>query len=288
MHPTIAAVVLAKNEEKMIGDALRSMHFADELLLIDSGSSDRTVQIAESCGARVVTNVQDGAFNIAEQRNFATHECGLTSDWVLHMDADEVVTSELRESILKAVSEAPDDVVGFRLCYKFMFMGKWVRHAMDYPSWVDRLIRRGRVQIVGGVWEHADPAAGRLKEIHEPFLHYSVGNGIERWIETQNRHSTDRAAFYYKSRTTPISVKNLLRRKKGGPRAWKREIEVIASRLIWFTPPMRFLYGYIYRRGFLDGFPGFVLSLMWTVFQSFICFKVLELSREKKDNEPLM
>lgn len=284
-RPTIAAVVLTKNEEQNLPLALNSLQWVDELVVLDSGSSDRTEEIARKMGARFLVHVQTGEFNIAEQRNFAMSDCDLNSDWVLFIDADEVVTEELRLAITERLLGVRDEVVAFRLCPKFMFMGRWLRHVMEFPSWHDRLARRGRARFIGGVWEHFDPTCGEVEIIEEPYLHFSLNKGIARWIETQNRYTTDRARFAHASRQRPIAWKSLIPRTDD-PRGWKRELETLSSRALWLSPAMRFAYSYFMRRGFLDGYQGFTFSCMLALHQYMIYLKALELER-RDDGKPL-
>ncbi len=277
-EPTLAAVVLTKNEERNLHLALDSLGWVDELLVLDSRSTDRTEEIAREYQAQFVVHVQPGEFNIAEQRNFGLNHCGLTSDWVLYLDADEVVTPELRREIRNRLRDVPADVVGFRMCPKFMFMGRWLRHAMEFPSWHDRLARRGVARFTGGVWEHFELGCGRIDTIDEPYLHFSLNNGIARWIQTQNRYTTDRARSFYASRSVAVEWKNLIA-DPDNPKAWKRELEAISSRMIWLSPALRFLYSYVLRGGFLDGFPGLTFSSMLALHQYMIYLKFLELER---------
>ena len=105
-RPKIAAVILTKNEERTLGTALKSMAWVDDLVVLDSGSEDRTEEVAKEHGARFVVNVQPPPFDISQQRNYAMNNCDITAPWVLHMDADETVTSELREEILTTIARA--------------------------------------------------------------------------------------------------------------------------------------------------------------------------------------
>src|ERR1035438_7597883 len=130
---------------------MRSAGWADEVLIVDSGSSDRTVELASALGARVVEHRQVGTFLIAEQRNWALEHGELTGEWTLFVDADEVIPAALAGEIRRCCEDesGPD---AYQLVPKYLFWGRWMRRCMRYPSWHDRLLRRGRVVFAGGVW----------------------------------------------------------------------------------------------------------------------------------------
>ena len=146
--PMIAAVVLTYNEELNISECLASLRWADEVLVLDSGSTDRTCDIAVSSGATVMRHVLE-PFHFAMQRNYALFECGITAEWVLFVDADERIPPQLAETIRDVIAHAAPETAAYRLAPRFMFMGKWLKHCCRFPVWHDRLVRREKVSFVG-------------------------------------------------------------------------------------------------------------------------------------------
>lgn len=196
----VAAVVLTLNEEHNIRRCLDHLSWVDEIVVLDSGSYDRTCEIARAIGASVIINKPD-KFIISDQRNWAIDNAGVLSEWILFVDADEVVTVELRDALLSAISSAPSDLAAFRLCPKFIFMGRWLRHVLDFPAWHDRLLRRGAARYGGGVWEHFE-TNGKIGYIKEPYLHYGLSNGISEWLCKHQRYAKWKAETISVSRDT--------------------------------------------------------------------------------------
>ena len=172
------AVVLTLNEQRNIKRCLASLSWADEVVVVDSGSGDETVALALASGARVVEHCQPGPFLIADQRNWALQHAGLAGEWVLFVDADEEVTQTWRERSDPAVPGlgGPD---AYQLAPKYMFWGRWMRRCMRYPAWHDRLVRRGKVAFAGGVWEHFTAGVG-MARIDQPYIHHGNSQGSRR------------------------------------------------------------------------------------------------------------
>jgi glycosyltransferase involved in cell wall biosynthesis len=278
----ISAVVLTKNEEINLPVCLPHLSgWVDDLVVVDSGSTDQTVSLAEDYGARVYLHrMQD--FVISKQRNWALSNCDIRSEWILFVDADEVITSSLKQEIDSKITSAPDEIVGFRLCFKFVFMGRWLKHVGTFPVWHDRLARRGRVRFVGigGVRECFDPTCGKVGYIDEPYLHYGFNKGIAAWIRRHNRYSSDIAPYVNEARKNPIEWKAVANGSKD-LRAHKRTLEALSARVLWFSPFLRFIYLYLFRKGFLDGVPGFLYAMMVAQYQFMIYLKVCELERRQ-------
>ena len=127
---TLSVCVITLNEEDRIGDCLASVAFADEVLVVDSGSTDRTVAIARERGARVIVRGWPG---YVAQKNFALEQA--TTDWVLCLDADERVSPRLAEQIRRVVAEDPGALAGYRMARKTFYLGRWILHGGWYPDW---------------------------------------------------------------------------------------------------------------------------------------------------------
>ena len=149
---TIAGVVLCLNEAKNLPRALASLTWCDEVLVVDSGSTDGSQEIAIRYGARVLEHRQVGQFLITEQRNWALNQGGLQSDWVLFLDADEEIGGRCKQAIQKAIQH-PAAADGYELTPRYWFLGRWLKYTQGYPNWHPRLLKRGILHFEGGVWE---------------------------------------------------------------------------------------------------------------------------------------
>ena len=282
---TIGAIVLTKDEEINLPLCLESLDWVDELIVCDSGSTDSTLQIANEFGADTFTHIPEGEFIIADQRNWGIDNCIKNSDWVLFINADEIVTDKLRKEIITTVDN-PGGKIGFRLCYKFMFMDKWIKHVTQFPTWHDRLLLKGRVTFSGGVWEHFNCPSKKIGHIHEPYLHYGFNKGFADWVDKHNRYSSDIAKNLDTKRSERIDWKTLLKIKCTDPRAKRRALENLSARFPIAYPFSRFFYQYVVKRGFWDGYPGLIYSLMLFQYGMVVWFKTIELKR-RRENLPL-
>ncbi len=219
---TISAVVITLDEESRIEDCLRSVRFCDEVIVVDSGSRDATLERARPLADRVEIHP---FHDFASQKNHAASLA--TSDWVLSLDADERVGDGLRREILRAVEA---DAVGFEIPRLSNFFGHWLRHGGFHPDLQLRLWRRGRGRYRGWVHERVevDGAVGRLSE---PLIHFPYET-VEEWIATIDRH-------------TSLGARRLLAR---GDRA--------SLRRVFTTPAWHFLRRLAIDRAWRDGAAG--------------------------------
>jgi len=275
--PAIAAVILTKNEEKNVYRCLQSLSWADEIVVLDSGSTDNTLEIAKKFGAHVEVRICE-PFKVAQQRNWAIDNLKLKSEWILFIDADEVVPEKLKSEILNAVKQAPKDVVGFRLCPKFMFMGRWLKRTNLFPAWHDRLCRLEGVKFKGlqneGAWERFFIRKGhRVENIYEPYLHYGFNNGFHDWFLRHNRYSSEMAFEIFNFSQNNYS--EFLNRKK-------KYQYLIFIRFPLIAPLFRFLYLIFWRGGILEGLPGLIYASLMMIFDWMVCLKIIELKRRSK------
>jgi glycosyltransferase involved in cell wall biosynthesis len=233
--PSLAVCVITRDEEDRIGDCLDSVGFADDVLVVDSGSTDRTVEIARAKGARVIVRDWPG---YAAQKNFAAEQVG--ADWVLSIDADERVTPELAKEIRDATASAPEAVAGCSMPRRTWYLGRWIRHGGWYPDRKVRLVRRGRGRWEGEHVHERLVVAGPTRELRGDLLHYTYRD-IGDHLRTMDRFTTEAA-------------RGMRARGAGG---------AVAGMLV--GPPAKFLKMYVLKAGFLDGLPGFVVAVLGSV-----------------------
>lgn len=272
----ISVLILTLNEEQNLPRCLDSVAWSDDVLVVDSFSTDRTVETAQSKGARVLQNRFE---DFARQRNFGLVEGKLKHEWVLHLDADEVVTPELQQELLTVAGQAEYDA--YRVASKMMFQGRWVKRSGMYPSYQVRFGRHDRLKFQQvGHGQRESLAAGSVGTLREPLLHYSFSKGLADWIERHNRYSTAEAAHFLESADNRaadwpgiFAFTNPTRRR----RALKDLFAVFPCR-----PALRFFYMYFLRLGFLDGQAGFTYCRLLAMYEQMTVLKIRELRRRQK------
>jgi hypothetical protein len=227
MSAALSLCVITRDASALLEACLESASFADECIVVDSGSADDTVEIARRRGARVIAQPWLG---YGAQKNFAVAQA--RHDWVLCIDADERVTPELAASIRRAL-EAPKSAVAFAMARRNRFLGRWLRHGEGYPDWNVRLFDRRRASWShDAVHEHV-VAEGKVANLAGDLLHDSV-ESLEAYLAKQNRYTTLQAQAMHAR----------------GERASAARIVV--------APLVRFVRLFFLRLGFLDGVAGFV------------------------------
>jgi glycosyltransferase involved in cell wall biosynthesis len=261
----ISVLILTLNEEINIGDCLDSVTWADDVLVLDSGSEDRTVEIAQDRGARVMHRDFD---DFASQRNYGLKEGNLRHEWVLHLDADERVTPALRDALQGKARH--QEQRAFRVPSKLMFQGRWLKHAGMYPTYQVRFGRREALTFtqVGHGQRGALPPE-QVGTIDEPLLHYVFSKGIADWVRRHNRYSSDEAAHARETRLRSVNWRALM---SGNAQARRRALKDLSYALP-FRPLLRFLYVYLWRFGFLDGRPGFDYAVLLAFYEYLIGLK---------------
>lgn len=233
----ISVAVIAKNEADRIDNMLKSCSFADEIIVVDSGSTDGTQELCINAGARVLFNKWPG---YVAQKQFALE--ATSAEWILCLDADEEVSAALATEILSAAENAEPDVCAFSMPRLSRYLDRWIKHGGWYPDRKVRLVRRGK-----GAWQGEDPhdklvADGKVKMLTHPILHH-VYRGISDQVVTINNFS------------------DIYARQGKVRNGWF----VMAGA---FHALGKFVECYLWKRGFLDGIPGFVIAVnsAWYVF----------------------
>jgi len=277
----ISVIIPTLNEEKNLPFALESCRFADEVFVVDSGSTDATRDIALRHGATFVYHPWEG---YARQKNWALDNLPITQPWVFILDADEVITPALRAELAQVADDdrAPEN--GFYVNRYFIFLGRRIRHCGYYPSWNLRFFRRGRARYeIREVHEHMviDGKAGYLRQEME---HYDR-RGLESYIAKHNHYSTLEARELFKV-ATGHADQGMSASVWQGPVKRRRWIK---THLWPFLPArwlLRFLYMYVIKLGFLDGPQGLDLSLFIAAYEHQIVLKYKELRATARAHQP--
>ena len=248
----VTILILTLNEEVNLPHALESVvDWTDQVIVVDSFSQDNTVEIAKSFGAEVY---QNEFVNHVQQRNWALEVPKYRHEWVLYIDADEQVTPELRAEISQ-LEPAPDDVAGFEMRRRVIFLGRRLKQGGHYP-WLLRLLRLGRSRFVTSAraGEYA-VVRGTVHRLQHDLLHQDH-RSLAHWIQNQNRDSSKMALTLFEARGE-IKPPELLpgEVQEGRFRAWvNRGLQRLP---LGMNPLIRFFLFYVVRRGFLDGWQGF-------------------------------
>lgn len=227
----ISATIVTLNEEKNIARAIASLACADEVLVVDSGSSDRTVEIATSLGARVIEEPWRG---YAGQKNFAAKAA--TNDWILSIDADEELTKELQAEIT-ALKAGEPELAGYTMPRLAQYLGRWIRHSGWYPDRKIRLYHRGRAAWEGAFVHESVKTTGRTADLRGNLLHYTCAS-LTQHVRTMDRY-------------TGLAAQEMLTNGKSA-----------SVGMLVFDPLWTFFRTYIMKRGFLDGPQGVAIAWM--------------------------
>jgi glycosyltransferase involved in cell wall biosynthesis len=274
----ISVLIPARNEADNIIACLDSVRWADEVFVLDSDSRDGTVELAQKAGATVVQfrwNRQ-----LPKKKNWGLEHIPWKNDWVLILDADERITPELASEIQSEVRCPQAD--GYFINRRFIFLDKWIRHCGYYPSWNLRLFRhtKGRYEKL-----HVGDTASGDNEVHEhvvlngataylkaDMLHFAYPN-IHTWMEKHNRYSNWEAEVEFRGIEAGLPGPGV-----GEVLSARRKLRTF-SRHLPFRPALRFIYSYILKRGFLDGYEGYVFCRLLAMYEALSVFKAYELRR---------
>ncbi len=245
--PFLSVIVLTLNEERNIGRCLGSVRWADEIVVVDSFSTDRTVAIAESLGAKVITHSYD-----SDLRQRARGFAAATGDWLLVLDADEEAPEPLAGEIRDAIGRA-DAADGYTLARLVSFHGRWIRHGGWYPGNTMRLFRKDRVVVEDAAVHGGYAVKGPRGTLANPLHHYSY-DSISHYLQKMNDY-------------TSLQVSNLLRSKPGYLPGFGK---------ILFSPISHFLRNYVTRSGYRDGMQGFLLAVLDSVYALALYAKLRE------------
>lgn len=248
---SVSAVIIALNEENNIKEAIKTVAWADEIIVVDSGSNDKTIEYAKKAGAVVFKREWKG---YVDQKNWANSKAG--SEWILSIDADERVTTELKSEIINTLKSGTE-MDGFYIPRRAVFLGRKIKHCHWYPDYQLRLFRKNKAMWKGGLVHERIEVKGATGKLKCDLMHYTY-NDIADQIARLNKYSSLWAAeAFNKGKRTGI-------------------LSIVVS------PAATFLNVYFLRLGFLDGFPGFVIAKNLAYYSLQKKVKLYQLYREEK------
>jgi glycosyltransferase involved in cell wall biosynthesis len=250
---TLSVAIIAGNEEKKIGECLESVKWADEIIVVDSESTDRTVEIAKRYTDKVFIRKWEG---YAPQKQFAIDQA--TCDWILSLDADERVSPELKDEILK-ILESETEFDGFYIPRRNFFLGKWIKSCGWYPNYQLRLFKKGKAKVT-------------QRKVHEKFI-LDGKVGYLRGDIIHFTHMTLKETF------AKINEYSSLRAEEKSKRKKVKGIDLI------LYPLSAFLSHYILKGGFRDGVYGLMVSLNHAMTNLQTYMKIWELQNVKSEDE---
>ncbi len=275
----LSVIVPIKNEAGNLPRCLDSIAWADEIFVVDSGSTDDSVRIAEQRGAKVVQFQFNGTW--PKKKNWSLENLPFRHAWVLIIDADEVLPGEARDEIARAI--AHPDLAGYWINRHFIFLGRRLKHAY-YPNWNLRLFKHalGRYeQLTAAQTESGDnevhehvSVRGATGRLNTEMAHYAFPT-VEVFMEKHNRYSNWEAAVAVagESTTSELSHEHV---------SGRRKLKSLMQRMP-FRPFLRFLYVYIWQKGFLDGRDGYYFSRLHATYEFMTVVKTYELRRRVND-----
>ena len=234
--PRLSVIVIALNQEANITECLKSVSFADEIVVVDTGSADRTVELARNFTDRVVTADWQG---FGRTKNFALDQA--RGEWVFSLDTDERVPPALRAEIL-AVVEAGGPLDGYRVARQNYFCGRWIRHLGWYPDYTLRLFRRGRGRFRDREVHEEVVVDGPVGDLPTPLTHYSY-RSVSEYVTRMDRYAR-------------LAAQEMA---KAGRRPFPGEL--------FFRPFFSFFHLFFIRRGFLEGTPGYTLAVLMSMYK---------------------
>lgn len=270
----VSVVILTLNEEMNIADCLASCAWCDDVHVLDSGSTDRTLELARGQGAAVHAHPFKA---FGDQRNWAIDHIPTRHDWVFHLDADERFTPELVAAIAALIATDPRES-GFYVPEKLMFMRRWLKRAAGYPKYQMRLFHKGRIRFRDYGHGQRELTDGTVGMLDEPYLHLAFSKGLDDWLDKHSRYSSLEALQIYEGSREPwlpawLISSDAVRRR----RAWKEFARHLPLRPLarWFVT--LFVHG-----GILEGRAGWTYAHLIAMYEEMIRTKLRLLRAERR------
>ncbi|WP_071191836.1 glycosyltransferase family 2 protein [Trichormus sp. NMC-1] len=262
--------ILTYNEELDIAACIESALLSDDIIVVDSCSSDRTVEIANRYPVRVVQHLFESH---GKQRTWMLESVIPKYEWVYILEADERMTPELFAECVAATQNP--DYIGYYVAERVMFMNRWIRYSTQYPRYQLRLFRHGKVWFTDYGHTEREVCNGTTSFLKQTYPHYTSSKGLSRWLEKHNRYSTDEAKeTLYQLQNGEVNWRDLFFGKSEVER--RRALKDLSLR-IPARPVIRFVYMYFFLGGCLDGNPGLAWCTLQAFYEYLILLKVWEM-----------
>jgi glycosyltransferase involved in cell wall biosynthesis len=262
--------ILTYNEELDIAACIESALLSDDVVVVDSLSSDRTIEIANTYPVRVIQHTFESH---GKQRTWMLESVAAKHEWIYILEADERMTPELFQECLQVIQS--NQHIGYYVAERVIFLGSWIRRSTQYPRYQLRLLRHGKVWFTDYGHTEREVCNGSTGFLKETYPHFTSGKGMTRWIDKHNRYSTDEAIeTVHQLESGSVNWGALL---LGASEVERRRALKDLSLRIPFRPLVRFLYMYFLLGGFLDGHAGFTWCVLQAFYEYLILVKVWEL-----------
>ncbi len=264
--------ILTYNEEIDIADCIKSALLSDDIIVVDSFSTDRTIEIASNYPVRIVKHKFESH---GRQRTWMLKEIETKYEWVYILEADERMTPELFAECIEAAKS--DRAIGYYVAERVMFMGQWIPHSTQYPRYQMRLFDKRKVWFTDYGHTEREVCEGKTNFLKETYPHYTSGKGLSRWIEKHNRYSTNEARETIRQlEKGKVNWQALFFGKSEVER--RRSLKDLSLRLPC-RPLIRWFYMYFLLGGFLDGKAGFAWCTLQAFYEYLILLKVAEMKQ---------
>ena len=275
----LSVIILTKNEEANLPTSIASLQKLDaEILIVDSGSSDRTVEIAQQTGCQVFEHPFE---NYAQQLNWALQNLPITTPWIVRLDADERLTPELVEELNRILPQTPDDITGYQVKRRVFFMGRWIRHGGYYPTWLLRVWRTG-VGTCEQRWmdEHIVLSEGKIASLRHDIIDENQ-KGLSFWIDKHNRYADREVKDMLNVATESDELlANNEQHSQASQRRWVKK-NFYARSPLFLRAFLYFLLRYTIGLGFLDGKEGLIFHFLQGFWYHFLIdAKIYELQKK--------
>lgn len=267
-------LILTYNEERNLLECLKSIEWCDDIWILDSGSTDRTIEIAKSYGCKILTRKFD---NFGNQRNYAIDTATFKYPWVFDLDADERFTLALKAECETVVQK--DEKSGYYCSYKNIMWGKWLKYSTGFPVYQMRLHKIGEIRFIEyGHGQREGAALRGIGYLKEPYIHYDFSKGLSAWFSKHVDYARREAELLLNEKifNKAIDGNDKISRHRRMKR-WAYKMP--------FQPLLRFIYVYFIHFGFLDGLAGFRFAKMQMWFQFMINTIYKDLKNKDKSYE---
>jgi glycosyltransferase involved in cell wall biosynthesis len=271
----VSVVILTLDEETNIRDCLASCAWSDDVHVLDSGSKDRTVELAKGLGAGTHRHPFE---SFGAQRNWAIDHIPLRHDWTFHLDADERFTPELVREMAATLSANPAEA-GYYVANQMIFMGSWIKRASGYPAYQMRLFHKGRMRFSDHGHGQRELTTGRVGTLRHPYVHHNFSKGLDDWFDRHNRYSTREVAQMLREEGEAVGIGGLL---SGDHVVRRRTLKRLTNGLP-LRAQLRWVHTVLVKGAWLDGAAGFRYAALLSVYERMIALKRAAARAEKKE-----